>query len=251
MTILYDATFEGYLTAVFDGFYSRCKEVEIFTEEQFGMSLLETSKAETNPEKSHRVYEAICSKLSQYTAEIVYKAWLSHEGDIDTAIYRFLKFAFARGGDVTEMIQNPKVKRVTAAANVVGTQAHKFLGLLRFSKAGEIYVADFEPDYDILPLIAQHFTDRFRILPFVIRDLRHMRMLIHEGGEHPRTALVKMEEAAALENDSDSFEQLWKGYYKSMTIKERINPDYKLRQHFMPQKFWNHICELEDADRAH
>ena len=115
-----------------------------------------------------------------------------------------------------------------------------------YAPLNNIYVADFEPDYDILPIIAQHFVDRFRVLPFAIRDLKHMRVLIHEGGEDPHTVFAKLEEAEKFVDESDDFEELWKGYYKSMTIKERINPNYKLRQQFMPKKFWNNICELKN-----
>jgi len=246
MTIIYDGTFEGYLTAVFDGFYSRCKEVEIISEENYAASLFDAQTTETDNEKSSRVFDAICNKLSQNTAEVVYKAWLYRKDGIETDIFKFLKFAFSQGRDVTQMLQNPRVKRVVGAANTVGTQAHKFLGLLRFNKIGSIYVADFEPDYDILPIIAQHFVDRFRVLPFAIRDLKHMRVLIHEGGEDPHTVFAKLEEAEKFVDESDDFEELWKGYYKSMTIKERINPNYKLRQQFMPKKFWNNICELKN-----
>ena len=246
MIIVYGSEFDEYLAAVYDGFYSRKKEIEILSEDRATGSLFETLHTEKNEEKSRKVYEAVCSKLSHNTAEIIYKAWLSRGETIDTDIFVFLKFAFRQGRDVTQMLQNPKVKKVVEAANAVGAQAHKFLGLLRFGKIGEIYVADFKPDYDLLPLVAPHFKDRFRTLPFAIRDLKHKKMLVHEGGESPRTAVVKLESAEQITGTDDSFEEMWKEYYKSMTIKERINPNYKLRQQFMPKKFWNNICELKE-----
>ena len=246
MTFVYDGSWDGYLTAVFDGFYSREREVAILRERDLGLTLFEVRRADTSPEKSARVYNAIEAKLSHNTTDAVYRAWLSRLEGMDSDIFRFLKFAFAECRDVTGMIQHPLVKRVVAAAQAVGMQAHRFLGILRFQKLGGMYVADIEPDYDLLPLITEHFVDRFDAQSFAIRDLRHMRMLLHEGGTEPKTAIVELEEAVPLKTDDD-FERLWKCYYKSMTIKERINPNYKLRQNFMPKKFWNHICELSET----
>ncbi len=245
MTFVYDGSWDGYLTAVFDGFYSRRREVAILRERELGVTLFETSRVEADMEKSARVHNAIETKLSRSTADMVYRAWLSRLPDIDSDIFRFLKFAFVEGRDVTGMVQHPLVKRVSSAAQAVEMQAHRFLGILRFQRLGGLYVADMEPDYDILPLISGHFVDRFNAQSFIIRDLRHMRMVLHEGGDKPRTAFADIVDAAPL-TIHDDFERLWKGYYNSMTIKERINPNYKLRRQFMPKKFWNHICELDD-----
>ncbi len=243
MTFAYDGSWDGYLTAVFDGFYSRRREVAIVRESELGVTLFDVTHVATDEEKSLRVYNAIESKLTGNTTDAVYRAWLSRLPDIDSDIFRLLKFAFAEGRDVTCMVQHPLVKRIVAAAQAVGTQAHRFMGILRFKKLGGLYVADIEPDYDLLPLLAGHFADRFRAQSFAIRDLAHMRMLLHEGGERPRMALVDIEDAEPLE-ERDDFERLWTCYYRSMTIRERINPDYKLRQQFMPRKFWSHITEL-------
>jgi len=244
MTIVYDGTYEGFLTAVFDGVYSREKEVALIREQDFEGSLLETRRADTDLTKSRRVYDAMCAKLTMNTANAVYHAWLSCLPEMDSTLFRFIKFAFDMGRDVTPMIYHPLVSRVVRTAEAVGRQAHKFMGLLRFRKVGGLYIADMEPDYDVLPLITWHFTDRFGSQSFAIRDLRHRRVLLHEGVRERRTLMLDIEGPAPVLASSDDFEQLWKGYYESMTIKERISPDYDLRQKFIPKKFRGHICEL-------
>ena len=48
---------------------------------------------------------------------------------------------------------------------------------------------------------------------------------------------------ALMAEDEKLFQELWKGYFKSMTIKERINP--KLHRQHMPKRFWKYLTEKQ------
>jgi probable DNA metabolism protein len=50
----------------------------------------------------------------------------------------------------------------------------------------------------------------------------------------------KMDESL-MAKDEKLFQDLWKGYFKSMTIKERINP--RLHRKNMPARFWSELTE--------
>ena len=52
----------------------------------------------------------------------------------------------------------------------------------------------------------------------------------------------KLDEKLMAE-DEKLFQELWKGYFKSMTIKERINP--KLHRQHMPKRFWKYLTEKQ------
>ena len=64
------------------------------------------------------------------------------------------------------MLNDTAVKRTVFAARRVSNRAHRYLQFTRFVKchikgdgtALSVYVADIEPQYDILHLIAGHFT---------------------------------------------------------------------------------------------
>ncbi|MEN6596618.1 MAG: DUF4130 domain-containing protein [Proteiniphilum sp.] len=43
--------------------------------------------------------------------------------------------------------------------------------------------------------------------------------------------------------DEEMFQELWKGYFKAMTIKERINP--RLQRQHMPKRFWKYLTEKQ------
>ena len=54
--------------------------------------------------------------------------------------------------------------------------------------------------------------------------------------------LGKIDESLMAE-DETLFQQMWKVYFKSMTIKERINP--KLHRQNMPRRFWRYLTEKQ------
>ena len=113
------------------------------------------------------------------------------------------------------------------------------LGLLRFHLQGGVYVADIRPAYDILPLITSHFVDRFGSQPFVIRDKHYGQALVHY---RENSAILPMEDFTPLAlEEGDAFEQMWKRYYKALTIEERKN--LRLMQQHMPKKYWENILE--------
>ncbi|HBK40409.1 MAG TPA: DNA metabolism protein, partial [Porphyromonadaceae bacterium] len=45
-----------------------------------------------------------------------------------------------------------------------------------------------------------------------------------------------------LSSDETFFQQMWKEYFKSTTIKERIN--LKLQRQHMPRRYWRYLTEM-------
>ena len=46
-----------------------------------------------------------------------------------------------------------------------------------------------------------------------------------------------------MADDEKLFQDLWKGYFKALTIKERIN--LKLQKQHMPRRFWKYLTEKQ------
>ena len=49
-----------------------------------------------------------------------------------------------------------------------------------------------------------------------------------------------------LAADEERFQDLWRTYFRSLTIRERLNPR-KQRQD-MPVRFWPHLTEMQPED---
>ncbi|KAA6325903.1 hypothetical protein EZS27_024933 [termite gut metagenome] len=112
-----------------------------------------------------------------------------------------------------------------------------------------IFFAAIEPVHNALPLTISHFRNRFSDQPWLIYDLKrqygyyyNLQTVTEITFEEKATHLVtgKLDREIADKNEY-FFQQLWKGYFKSIAIKERINP--KLHRQNMPVRYWKHLTE--------
>jgi probable DNA metabolism protein len=269
MFVLHEPTFDGLLSAIAWCLRQREERPVLLS----GLSeplLLPASNipVEAGIRRLFRRHFAAC--LGQAAADDVLKqsfsAFLSEEDGIGTRIYRFLYQALLQKRDPSAQLQDPDVAAVVQAAARVGGQAHQFLGLLRFRLLqDELYLAEFEPDYHVLPLILSHFIDRLQDQQFVICDRKRGIAAWHQPGkgctlhilEEANTPGIRpfaLASGIAVQADAGmpareadhNFEQLWQRYLMHLTIPERRN--LKLQQANMPKKYWKYLVEQPLAD---
>jgi len=140
---------------------------------------------------------------------------------------------------------NSDVLVVLKEAAKVTHEIHRLTGLLRFSPESDgVYTARCAPDNFILPALAEHFTLRFGETPWAIIDEKRGLCLRKTNGSEAvllpfSTALP---EAAAEKARTDSWEDLWRLYHKSINNESRKNP--KLQRQFMPERYHKYLTEL-------
>jgi len=245
MVYLFDGSFEGLLTCVFEAYASKELDVSIQSRDVYTPSFLDTVREiKTDMGKFERVYSSIPKKISARAQEIVYRAWLSEDKDAPDLIFHFLKTGYKIGGRVTDYLQDPKISRIIDLDRKVGREAHRFLGLLRFKEVSEgIFYAGYEPDHNITVLIAPHFTMRLSMQPFIIHDKKRNISAVFDGKELVFTDRVPRigDEKTVSE---DEYAALWKAFFKSIAIKERRNS--RAQMQFMPKKYWKNLTEMQD-----
>jgi hypothetical protein len=91
-----------------------------------------------------------------------------------------------------------------------------------------------------------HFARRFNIQPFVIYDEIHKIMGIYDLKSWHLQYVDDLEipDCAA---DDRKYQRLWKSFYDSVAIAERVN--HKQRRNFMPMRFWSNLTEMTYQDR--
>ena len=234
MTYIYDGSFQGLLTAIFAAFKAKNPDTAELRADDGSIALpgSDNERVSTDDALALRVENKLRALGIDRT---IYLAWLYKTGDIDTAILRCVKTAIDTGRDIRDMMYLPWVKEVRQAANKVGNERHRYMQFVRFVKAGsagpgepELYIADIEPLYDILPLIADHFSKRFGSQRFIIRDKRRRCALVWDTDRWYITELAELMNAP-LPADGE-FESRWREYFERVAIPWRKNP--KLPQHF-------------------
>ncbi|HOM03169.1 MAG TPA: TIGR03915 family putative DNA repair protein [Acetivibrio sp.] len=240
----YDGTFDGLLTSVYESYYGIALPDRVFRTKNIQQSIWDKNiDIVTDSEKASKVYEAICKKISYDALRNAYHAYLSELDDIDTYILKYLRFGFKMGKSVDLYLTSEEVLKVHSAAKKVRTESHLLLGLLRFKKLkGDIYYAPYSPVHNITFLISGHFVRRLSDQFWVIHDTKRSLAAVYNKVECVFTDLPTELQYQSATTD-DEFESLWKKYFNSICIKDRVNP--KLQKHNMPARYWKYLVEKQ------
>ena len=241
---LYDGSFEGLLTAIYYA-YSYKEKCTIVRVHNYKPSLLsEVYEVITEEDKFSRVYKSIMDKLNEEVLQKVYYLYLSDIRGAEDIILDYIKLCYRFGVNINLAKNNSTISAVDKIARKVSHEAHRFTGFVRFREIGHLsYYATIEPDYNILPLILNHFKIRFSDQNFIIHDLKRDVAIVYNKKEAIITNLTK-EDGERLNssiNDND-FENLWRVFYNSINIKEREN--HRCRNQYMPKRYWKHLIEI-------
>lgn len=239
---IYDGTFEGLLTAIYEAYYRPEKPDLIMNVEEYEADLFSRPVIITTDEtKSKKVYRSIEEKISEQALMHVYYAYLSDIKGIGTLIYHYLKLGWQVGADIDSQLSREPVREMHAVYQRVSKERHRMLGLLRFRKlTGEIFFATFEPDHNIVGLIAPHFARRLSDQNWIILDIKRKLAAVYNQKEWFITNW-NLPENLPYEETEEIYQQLWKQYFASTAIQDRMNP--RLQRQFMPVRYWKHLIE--------
>ena len=251
-TFLCENSTDGIFSGVYDAWDSRLghANVKLAIGEGANFELFaDYSEVKPDQEKAEKVANTIRKRLGSEDYYHIYQASLSREKEKADSIYRTVVAGLSgrRMGPVMQKLQNPDVCRVFELSRTTGNEAHRYFQFLRFRELESgVLFSEIRPENDILPLIGEHFADRFPGEHFLVYDETHQTFLVHEA--YKQWALVlgeelNREETRKISENEVKMGQLWKGFCRSIAIEERKN--LKLQQQFLPLKFRAFMIEMQ------
>ncbi|UII79421.1 TIGR03915 family putative DNA repair protein [Flagellimonas sp. CMM7] len=252
-TLIYDGSFNGFLTTVFVAFEEKIDVVDVQrnTKGQNGL-FSETETIFTNVEKAKRVWNGI-RNTSHNAITNVYFAFLSEVDGIELTLYTYIqKLMIGKGTKQTDY-SDGVVLRISQLALSVGREKHRMEAFVRFQLTkDDIYFANIEPDFDVLPLISKHFRNRYADQQWLIYDVKR-KYGIYYNMEHVELISLNLKEvhfnkihkSDAFLSDEYDYQTLWNDYFKSTNIKSRINR--KLHTQHVPKRYWKYLSEKKET----
>lgn len=240
--LIYDGSFDGFLTAVFKVYEERLTAVALTPEAYYqGGLFAEGLEVITQPEKAERVWKG----LAKYKGfrNTVYWSFLSEIAGHELVLLRAIQYILSTG-NVSDY-GHPDVLKTEQVRKMVGREKHRMEAFIRFQLTkDEIYFANIEPDFNVLPLIAKHFKNRYADQQWIIYDLKRKYGLFYDLHKIEPMQLDFNENSLSPEAFVESeaqYSQLWKDYFKSTTIKSRINTKLHIRH--VPKRYWKYLNE--------
>jgi probable DNA metabolism protein len=251
MTIyVYDGSFEGLLSTVFQVFADKEMPLDIIDEHHFQRGLLEQIRhISTDDIRAERVLRALREHSDGRSALLVYNMFLSELPQFEMAILRFIKVAMDnRQNNILGNFANPHIAEALRISKMIGREVHRMHAFVRFEKSSNgLFLATINPDFNVLPLIGPHFEKRYADQCWLILDtLRHYALYYDLattrfiGPDDPVLA-QSLNGANWRDEKEDLYQQLWVSYFQSVNIQERNNTKLHLRH--MPRRYWRFLIE--------
>ena len=250
----FDGTMDGLLTAVFDA-YALHEQPEQLLKSGDALPLFceHLYHVTTDEEKARRVWTGLEKHLPREAMKLISVSWLSELPELPTPLFLYIYKVF-RQGDISHNFADDDVLSVIDIAHSVLHEQLRMKQFIRFQKAKDgTYLAVVSPDHNVLPLITDHFSDRFNDQPWLIYDAKRHYGFYYDGKAAPIRVTFEDEAAVpfnlnngklnaeVLSHDDQLFQDLWRTYFKAICIKERMNPKKQLSD--MPRRYWKYMTE--------
>jgi probable DNA metabolism protein len=246
MEYLYDNTFDGLLTCLYEHVYTEKADDIIPVRKDVQLSLGRQMQVQTDLEKSEKVAHAIETKISPAALRRAYRAWLTAEDGKEMDVLRYVFLGFKLGKDIDRLHGSETVRRIDVLNHKVSWEADRILGILRFSviesPQGDVLYAAIAPNCDLIQTVMPHFLNRFRQDPFIIHDVGREKAAFASEGRWVMRSLPK-DFSPQYTTDEQQYRELWRGYFRTAGIDQRINP--KLQKNFIPTRYWQYLTEMQ------
>lgn len=220
-TWLYDGTFDGFLSAVFDLYWQRTADVRIRKELVYIPSMREQAIfMPTVTANAERVWIGLGKRLSPRVMQDLFACYLAEQDGEEDNMVAFIRYVFATGQALEPDAQHPGLLRVKELAAKAWQEKQALEEQLRFEIAIEeepLYYAMVEQAYNVLPLTVAYFKQRYTAQRWFIYDLGRRYGIFYAHGRADATVLLfeaaqraTHDIAAVWTPDEGMYRRLWK-----------------------------------------
>ena len=249
--MLYDGSFDGLLTAIFEVFEYKYDQVKILPNENYQQDFLfsEMHSVITQLEKSKRVLSKLEENLGKKGLFQLMLVYFSEKYNKEDLILFAVKYSLKYPQkNILGDYATPEIMEISKICRAVGREIHRMKAFVRFEKLqDEVFFAKIEPEFDVLSLIINHFRKRYADQKWMIFDVKRHYGILYNLEEveffYPQKEhLFSIKNSRKLHHEEEkSYQKLWQRYFLKTNISERKNT--KLHLQGMPKKYWKYLTE--------
>lgn len=241
LVYIYDGTLEGFLCCVYESYARSEIPQDICTEGGQTGLFAEVQWVRTDMGHAQKVYESIDRKICLEAQDFVKNAFLTCMENKEILIYRFIRQGYKYGRAVFDRLTDDTVDRITKAVRNLQREAGNLKGFVRFTVYDGVMVSCIAPKNIVLPLLSDHFADRYPDETFLIYDRIHQMAVVHKPEGTLLTSMSKLT-LPPIDDAEKAYQTLWKCFQHTVAIEERYNP--KCQMNHMPKRFWADMTEF-------
>jgi probable DNA metabolism protein len=252
MVYVIDGSLESILCAVFEWFERKPGKVHIKRVGQYQPDAFTPEfQVFNDPAKASRVWKGLQEKLDKGWIRRFYCTFLSELPESYSSLFEFACYIFSNPLGAEANYGNDYVLNVTKTARKVEREKHRMEAFIRFQlTADKIFYCGIDPDFNVLPLIMNHFKNRYADQKWIIYDLKRNYGLYYDLEKVEEIKLESTESVnlnqlgeGAHDEQESLYAVLWKDYFKSTNIVSRKNTKLHIRH--VPKRYWKYLTEKQ------
>lgn len=250
-TYVFDGTFEGLLTSIFEFYERKPGKIDLKPAQHFQPMLIDDSfEISSDEAKASRVWKGLKKKISTDWQDRFYKAFLFETPECFSHLFDFACYIFDNPKGVEVNYGHPSVVAIAKMERSVNRERHRMKAFIRFQETADgVFYAPIEPDYNVLPLVAGFFKNRYADQKWIIYDLKRKYGLYYDLEQVeeitfeflPEVKTQRYLPAGILNEKEELYGLLWNDYFKSTNIPARKN--MKLHIQHVPKRYWKYLTE--------
>ena len=241
MILLYDGSFEGFLSLIYEVYYKKLKPTNIHKILPNEIIFDEIKDIKTDEENYKKVLQAIKSKFPKNILEKILNIFMCDSKDFEMALLEYIILGFK---DVKQLnnINNSCVFYLNSLEKELFKNVHKMYAFIRFEELEDSSLyAKLECKFNVIYFLAKHFLKRFNNQDFIIHDINRKVAFIKIKENYSIQEVAFFDEPS-YSSSEEKFQKLWKSFFKGVTIEERLNP--KLQQQLVPLIYRTYMSEF-------
>ncbi|MGX8220315.1 TIGR03915 family putative DNA repair protein [Psychrobacter celer] len=264
--VLYEPSFEGWLSAVFYVYANKLYDdeaLQLIAQDCYVPSLIaQATSVVPNEEHAERVLVKLNQLLGRSGMRNLLWGFLSEKEHIGTTLFWVVKYAIDYPNrHIMQDVGNLHVLELVQTVKSVGREKHRMEAFVRFEHTtDDIYFARVEPDFNVLPLIGEHFRQRYQDQHWAIYDITRGYGIYYDKSNSTATRPAALQTITDLDDavlrrpasihsaDERRYQQFWQGYFTNVNITERKNP--RLHRQYLPQRYWKYLSEKQILPNA-
>ena len=171
MILLYDGTFEGFLSLVYEVYYKKLKPTKIYKTLPNEILFEEILEINSSKESGIKVLNAIKTKFPKEILEKILNIFMCDSKEFEMALLEYIVIGFKDSKQLYN-INNSCVFYLNYLEKELFRVTHKLTGFIRFEELEDkTLYAKIESKFNIVYFLGKHFLKRFNNQNFIIHDI--------------------------------------------------------------------------------
>ena len=236
--LVYDGSFNGFLTSVFVAFDEKINVVNIQRKKEVQKGLFtDTQTILTQIPKAKRVWDGI-SRRSNHVMKNIYFAFLSETAGIEHLLYSYIKEIVTKDSQGHLGLTEDMASKINHLANMVSKKKSQMEAFMRFNVSADgIHYSISRPEFNLLPLVSKHFRSNFGDRQWLIYDIKRNYGLFYDFHNIQLITLDSTEIVAnygtfnnSFQNNTSGANEMWNAYFAKNPIKTLISNNSRTHQ---------------------